>query len=125
MIELGETRALGAGSDGQPFAVGLIDPRAPGMIERVVPLENAALAVSGGYGMRFDGRGQHHIFEPGTGQSANRLIQVAVMSPRAIWADALSTAIYVAGEARAASLLAAYPGSRAILSRPDGTTLEV
>jgi len=125
MIELGETRALGAASDGQPFAVGLIDPRAPDMIARVLPLANAALAVSGGYGMRFDVPGQHHIFEPRTGQSANHLLQVAVMSPRAIWADALSTAIYVAGEASAARLLAAYPGSRAILSRTDGTTLEL
>lgn len=125
MIELGETRALGAATDGQPFAVGLIDPRAPDMIERVVPLENAALAVSGGYGLRFDRPGQHHIFEPGTGHSANKLIQVAVVSPRAIWADALSTAIYVAGEARATRLLAVYPGSRAILTRPDGTTVEM
>lgn len=125
MIELGETRALGAAPDGQPFPVGLIDPRAPATIERTVPLANASLSVSGGYGFVFDASGRHHIFDPHTGLSARRLTQVAVISPKATAADALSTAIYVAGEDRAAQLLAAYPGSRAILSRNDGTTAEV
>ena len=33
------------------------------------------------------------------------------------------TAICVTGEARAPALLAAYPGTRAILTRPDGTAV--
>jgi thiamine biosynthesis lipoprotein len=125
MIELGETRALGAAPDGRPFSVGLVNPQAPATTAHELPLANAALSVSGGYGLTFDSSGRHHILDPATGQSADRLTQVAVISPRAIWADALSTAIYVAGEAKAGPLLAACPGSRAILSRKDGTTRQV
>jgi thiamine biosynthesis lipoprotein len=124
MIELGETRALGTAPDGQPFSVALVSPFAPATVERNLPLSHRALSVSAGYGMTF-AEGRHHIFDPQTGASPHQLAQVAVLSPKAISADALSTAIYVAGEARARELLAAYPGSSAILWRNDGTTVEV
>lgn len=125
MIELGESRALGTVPNGQPFSVALVDPLAPATVARNVSLANGALSVSGGYGMVFDAAGQHHIFDPHTGQSPTGLAQVAVLAPKAVWADALSTAIYVAGEAKAGELLAAYPGSRAILWRTDGTMVDV
>jgi FAD:protein FMN transferase len=125
LIELGETRALGAAPDGQPFSIGLVNPHAPASTGHDLRLADAAVAVSGGYGLTFDASGRHHILDPATGRSADRLAQVAVISKRAVWADALSTAIYVAGEAEAGRLLAAYPGSRAILSRADGTTRQI
>jgi thiamine biosynthesis lipoprotein len=80
--------------------------------------------VSAGYGTRL-ADGGHHIFDPHTGESAERLAQVAVLADKAVWADALSTAIYVAGEAGAGALLAAYPGASAILTRKDGSVAEV
>lgn len=125
VIELGETRALGSAPDGQPFSIGLVNPNAPDRVDRDIGLANAALSVSGGYGMQFGATSRHHIFDPRTGASADRLKQVAVISPKAVWADALSTAIYVAGEAAARDLLASYPSSRAILSRNDGTSTEL
>lgn len=125
VIELGETRALGSAPDGNPFPVALVRPGAPATIGEDVALANAALSVSGGYGTRIGAKGDHHILDPRTGQSASRLAQVAVVSPRAVWADALSTAICVTGEAAAERLLAAYPESRAILTRGDGSMREV
>lgn len=125
VVELGETRALGTMPDGEPFAIGLLDPGAPSRVARDVGLANAALSVSGGYGTRFGAGADHHIFDPRTGQSATGLAQVAVVSPKAIWADALSTAIYVAGEASARDLLSAYPGSRAVITRRDGSWTEI
>jgi thiamine biosynthesis lipoprotein len=83
-----------------------------------------ALAVSGGYGTTFDASGRfHHIFDPRTGASANSLVDVAVIGPRATAADGLATAICVAGEAFAPTLLAAYPHTRAIVTRLDGTSM--
>lgn len=124
MIELGETRALGSAPNGSPFSVALVDPLTPSNVERNLALANRALSVSAGYGLTFaDGR--HHIFDPHTGDTPRQLAQVAVLSPKATWADALSTAIYVAGEARTRDLLLAYPGSNAILFRNDGTQLEI
>jgi thiamine biosynthesis lipoprotein len=125
MVELGETRALGSAPDGQPFSVGIVDPFEPSAIARQQPLASEAMAVSGGYGLRFDAAGGHHVIDPATGSSPEDLRQVAVISPRSVWADALSTAISVAGEAAATDLVGHYPGSRAILWRADGSVLEV
>jgi len=85
-----------------------------------------ALAVSGGYGTTFEPTGRfHHIFDPQTGASANRLADAAVIGPRATTANGLATAICVAGEERAAAMLAACPGTWAILTRPDGTSVTI
>lgn len=124
MIQLGETRALGSAPDGSAFSVGIVDPASPRQIGSEVSLANAALSVSGGYGTTFNRPGVHHIFDPHNGQSAQLLRQVAVIAPKAVWADALSTAIYVAGEAAARQLLTTQPGVRAILYRNDGTQVQ-
>jgi FAD:protein FMN transferase len=130
VIDLGEFRTLGRHPDGRPWRIGIrnglakrgIDGESDGGIARTVELEDTALAVSGGYGTTFEPTGRfHHIFDPHTGASANGLVDVAVIGPRATAANGLSTAICVAGEARAAALLAAFPGTRAIVTRPDGS----
>lgn len=124
VVDLGEFRTLGRDPDGHPWRIGIRDPRAADRVGRTVELDNMALAVSGGYGTTFEPSGRyHHIFDPHTGASANSLLDVAVIGPTATVANGLSTAICVAGEAPAARLLAACPGTRAILTRPDGTSV--
>jgi len=124
MVDLGEFRAIGRHPNGHPWRVGLGSANDRSSPDRTVGLEDVALAVSGGYGTRFEASGRfHHIFDPHTGASANRLVQVAVISPRATTADGLATAICVTGEAGAPKLLAAYPGTRAIVKRLDGTSV--
>jgi thiamine biosynthesis lipoprotein len=126
VVDLGEFRTLGRHPDGHPWRIGIRNGMAAGGIARTVELEDMALAVSGGYGTTFEPTGRfHHIFDPHTGASANGLVDVAVIGPRATAANGLSTAICVAGEDRAPALLAAYPGTRAILTRPDGTAVMV
>ncbi len=119
VVDLGEFRTLGRHPDGRPWRVGIGRTH-----ERTVELENMALAVSGGYGTPFEPTGRfHHIFDPRTGASANRLLQVAVIAPRATIADGLATAIYAAGEAAAPRLLAGYAGARAFVTRRDGLSV--
>jgi thiamine biosynthesis lipoprotein len=104
--------------EGRPWRLGIKNARATSEITRTVELTDAALAVSGGYGTTFEPTGRfHHIFDPATGASAGTLLDVAVIAPRATIADGLSTAIYVAGEARGMELLAYYPGARALITR--------
>jgi FAD:protein FMN transferase len=126
VVDLGEFHTLGRHPDGHPWRIGIRNGLATDLTEggvaRTVELEDMALAVSGGYGTTFEPTGRfHHIFDPHTGASANGLADVAVIGPRATAANGLSTAICVAGEDRAAALLAAYPGTWAIVTRPDGT----
>ena len=124
VVDLGEYRTIGGHPDGRPWRIGIRDASDSGNIDRVVDLEDMALAVSGGYGTTFEASGRfHHIFDPRTGASANTLVDVAVIGPRATAADGLATAICVAGEALAPTLLAAYPQTRAILTRLDGTSI--
>jgi FAD:protein FMN transferase len=126
VVDLGEFRTLGRHPDGRPWRLGIRSGKAAGGDGRMVELADMALAVSGGYGTPFEPTGRfHHIFDPTTGASANGLVEVAVIGPRATAANALSTAICVAGEACAPALLAAYPGTHAILTRPDGSVVTV
>ena len=116
VVDLGEWRALGSHPDGRPWRAAT---RAGN-----IDLADNALAVSSGAGTRFDPGGKfHHIFDPATGASADRLGEVAVVAPRATIADALATALCVVGEARAESLLSAYPGTQAFVTRNDGTAV--
>jgi FAD:protein FMN transferase len=130
VVDLGEFHTIGRHPDGHPWRIGIRDGRAGGFsiglsegdVARTVELEDMALAVSGGYGTTFEPTGRfHHIFDPRSGASANALVDVAVIGRRATAANGLSTAICVAGEERAPALLAAWPGTRAIVTRLDGT----
>lgn len=124
VVDLGEFRTLGHHPDGHPWRVGIQDAPGARDLNRTVELEDMALAVSGGYGTTFEPSGRfNHIFDPHTGASANSLVQVAVIGPRAAAADGLATAICVAGEAATPALLAPYPRTRAILTRPSGTSV--
>jgi FAD:protein FMN transferase len=130
VVDLGEFRTIGRHPDGHPWRIGirngLRDSPTALDVARTVELEDMALAVSGGYGTTFEPTGRfHHIFDPHTGACANGLVDVAVIGPRATAANGLSTSICVAGEACATALLAAFPGMRAIVTRPDGTAVAI
>lgn len=122
LIDAGEVRALGSGPAGSGHEVALIDPAAPTRTRGTMALRDSALAISGGYGLRMPGGG-HHIIDPATGTSAEALIEVLVEAPGAREADALSTALYVAGPERAGAILPRRAGVRARLMRADGTTI--
>jgi len=122
-VDLGEIRALGRHPDGRDWRVGIRNAQAAAGLAQTIGLADTAMAVSGGYGTTFEPSGQfHHIFDPHTGESAHGLLDATVIGPRATAANGLSTALCVTGEERAAALIAACPGYRAILTRPDGTT---
>jgi thiamine biosynthesis lipoprotein len=126
VVDLGEFRTLGRHPDGHAWRLGIRNALSTNGVAPVVELDDMALAVSGGYGTTFEPTGRfHHIFDPHTGASANTLADAAVISPRATVANGLATAICVAGEGRAANMLAACPGTRAILTRTDGTSVTI
>ena len=126
VVDLGEFRTLGRHPDGRPWRMAIGERGGAGTEGPTVELENMALAVSAGYGTTFEPSGRfHHIFDPHSGESANRVLNAAVIGPRATVADGLATALCVVGEAQAPKLLAAYPRTRAILTRLDGTTVSI
>lgn len=111
----GNVLAWGTRPDGQPWQIGVQDPRYPNE-ERVVGLvglEDAFAVTSGGYQRYFekDGVTYHHIIDPATGYPAEGgLTSVTVVAPaetaengpeNGTLCDALSTALFVMGEERA------------------------
>jgi thiamine biosynthesis lipoprotein len=126
VVDLGEFRTLGRHPDGHPWRIGIRNALAASEVDRVIELDDMALAVSGGYGTTFEPTGHfHHIFDPQTGASANRLADAAVIGPRATAATALAVAVCVLGEERAQALVEACPGTRAIVTRSDGASVTI
>jgi len=93
LVDMGETRTIGPRPSGEPWIVGLEDPRAPGHVAERIEIANQAVATSGGYGTLFDAAGRfNHIFDPSTGRTSWRYLSVSVIAPTATTSDALSTA---------------------------------
>lgn len=94
-----------AGGDrgGAPWQVGIRDPRgAADDWFAVVPLRDASASTSGDYESFFvvDGVRYHHVLDPATGWPARGLRSATVVHREAALADALSTALMVAGSER-------------------------
>lgn len=123
----GEMRAQGRKPDGQPWAVGHERPDpARRAVMGVIALENAAVATSGVYRHvhRVDGRDTSHTVDPRTGEPlAGDLASVTVIAATCAAADALATALLVAGR-DAGAALARRLGVQALFVGVDGTLLE-
>ena len=121
LIDMGETRALDSHPTGRPWDIGLKDPTGASAIVATVPLDNAAISTSGGYGTQFDDAGRfNHIFDPATGACASRYASVSVVAPTATTADALSTALSLLPIARAKEVLASCAANAAWFILNDG-----
>lgn len=79
---------------------------------RHLALSKRAAAQSAGRGTLFTADGRwHHLIDPSTGCSANRLDAVTVTAASATEADLLSTALYVAPVSRHSDILRHFPGA--------------
>lgn len=124
LVNLGETRALGAHPSGGPWTVGLRDPLDESRTTTTLEISDAAVATTGGYGTRFDPAGRFtHVFDPASGRSANTWLSVTVQAADAATADALSTALAVIPADKAEGVLSGQPGALARMTRRDGGVL--
>lgn len=123
LVDMGEIRAIGDNPSGNPWHVGLEDPRHPGRVAEMLDVSNLAVSTSGGYGTFFDAAGRcNHIFDPRTGLSSDRYLSVSVMAPRATMSDALSTAFSILPLDQTASIVRGL-GIKARFILPDGSRI--
>ncbi len=121
LVDLGEIRAIGTRSGGEPWRTGIRDPFDARRIAMDVPLTGQAVSTSGGYGFRFDEAGCfHHIFEPRSGGCPQTYASVSVLAPTATAADALSTACYLMPLYALPAALRSAGASRAVVVSPTG-----
>jgi thiamine biosynthesis lipoprotein len=124
-IVFGGGQILVSGKRGtRPWRVGIQHPRDPGRYFAYVEVEGpASVATSGDYEHAWEHEGvvYHHILDPRTGFPSRRSASVTVISPTALWADAVDTAVFIMGPARGIAALASAPGGphEAIVVDPE------
>ena len=112
----GDSRLLGD-RRGQPWMVGIRDPRDDGQVVISVPLEDEAISTSGDYERYFE-EGDvryHHIIQPSTGAPASGVHSATVFGPDAVITDALSTSVFVMGVDRGLRLIGTLPDYESIV----------
>jgi thiamine biosynthesis lipoprotein len=109
----GDIASSGGLGDGAPFRIGIADPFAPHRLAEIVEL-TGAIATSGTYE-----RGEH-LIDPRSGHPAARAASASVTGPDLGLADALATALAVAGE-QGLALIDGLDGYEALVINPDGS----
>lgn len=117
----GDSRLLGDRL-GQPFMVGIRDPRNDDLVALTIPLEDEAISTSGDYERYFeeDGKRYHHIIEPATGLPAGGVRSATIVGPDAVLTDALSTSVFVMGVDQGLTLISTLPDYEGIVIDAEG-----
>ena len=117
----GDSRLLGD-RRGRPWNVGIRDPRKPGAVIAVLPLENTAISTSGDYERFFKENGvrYHHIIDPKTGKSATGVRSVTVIAPEGVITEGLTKTVFVHGPKEGMALVESYKGADAIIIDAHG-----
>ena len=123
LVDTGEFGALGGKATGQPWVLGIKNPRQTESLAGRAALDGRQLATSGDYETFFSPDYiHHHIFDPATGDSPTTLASVTVLAPTGLMADGLSTAFMVMGADKALALAAQLPHVDAMLIYKNGAT---
>jgi thiamine biosynthesis lipoprotein len=109
----GDIASFGGLGHGQPFRIGIADPFSPRRLAEIVHL-TGTIATSGTYE-----RG-NHLIDPHTGRPIARVASASVTGPDLGLADALATAVAVAG-APGLDLVEALDGYEALIITADGS----
>ena len=119
----GDMTSGGSGVVGDPWTIGIQDPRASDELVGRLQLDGAGVATSGDYLRHFTPDRRHHdIIDPRTGRSPEQLSSSTVMAPTAVEADALSTALLVLSPEAGLALVDAYGEAECLLIPKEGGT---
>ncbi|MEP7296247.1 MAG: FAD:protein FMN transferase, partial [Burkholderiales bacterium] len=94
----GDSRVIGD-RRGRPWTIGIRDPRRPGEMVAMLPLEDVSISTSGDYERYFDADGQrfHHLIDPATGRSPSSVHSVTILAEDGLTTEALSKCVFVLG----------------------------
>jgi thiamine biosynthesis lipoprotein len=118
MIQAGGDLYVGGTKGGQPWKLGINDPRGPGGSSfAMIQLSNATFSTSGDYERFFmkDGVRYHHIIDPATGQPARLCRSVTLVSPSPVLADAVSKGVFILGPQKGMALIERLPDLQGVI----------
>ncbi|MFM8919039.1 MAG: FAD:protein FMN transferase [Limnohabitans sp.] len=89
----GDMRFLGPKPSGEPWLIGIQDPRHPDQVIATLPISHGGLATSGDYERYFESNGQRycHVLNPLTGWPVKHWRTVSVTAPLAVLAGCTTT----------------------------------
>lgn len=123
----GNMRGTGQGRVGRGWRVGVRHPFDRGRLVGVIALPDGhAVATSGNYEkfVEIDGQRYAHIMDPRSGMPVQGMAGVTVLSQRGVAADALATALFVAGMEDAQAIIDRVPDAEFLLI-PDAIPLAI
>ena len=91
----GDMRFLGPKSSGEPWMIGIQDPRARDQVVATLPITQGGLATSGDYERYFELNGQRycHVLNPKTGMPVSYWRSVSVTSPATVVSGCTTTMV--------------------------------
>ena len=112
----GDSRVIGD-RRGRPWTIGVRDPRRPGQVAAMLPLEDVSISTSGDYERYFeaDGTRFHHLIDPATGKSPRGIQSVTVLADDGLTSEALSKIVFVLGVERGMALVESQSGVDAVV----------
>ena len=112
----GDSHVLGD-HRGRPWSIAIRDPRRPGEVVAVLPLEDVAISTSGDYERFFehDGVRCHHVIDPRTGKSPDSVHSVTILADDGLTSEALSKTVFVLGLDAGLRLVESQPGVDAVV----------
>jgi thiamine biosynthesis lipoprotein len=108
---------------GRPWTIAIRDPRREGGVVAVLPLEDTAISTSGDYERFFerDGVRRHHVIDPRTGLSPDRIRSVTILADDGLTTEGLSKSLFVLGVERGMRLVESLSGVDAVVVDAAGT----
>jgi FAD:protein FMN transferase len=118
----GDILAMGEKQAGNPWRVGVEDPRNPRGIVAVAPLKDRVIVTSGDYERFFmkDGKRYHHIIDPRTGYPANNLRSVTLAGPVGTTLQPAGTAAFVLGADKGMKFMESIADAKGFLIDAEG-----
>jgi thiamine biosynthesis lipoprotein len=117
----GDSRVIGD-RRGRPWTVGVRDPRRPGEVVALLPLEDVAISTSGDYERYFevDGVRCHHLIDPKTGLSPSSVRSVTIVAEDGLTSEGLSKSVFVMGLEKGMRLIESQHGVDAVVVDAEG-----
>lgn len=117
----GDSRVVGDRL-GRPWTIGIRDPRRPGEMCALLPLENISISTSGDYERYFEADGErfHHVIDPSTGRSPRGIHSVTVLADDGLTCEALSKCVFVLGVHKGLRLVESLRGVDAVVVDAGG-----
>ena len=126
MVQFGGDLYVAGRAGDAPWRLGINDPRgAANDSFATLELTDATFSTSGDYERFFIANGEryHHILDPDGGQPARGCRSVTIVAKSAVWADGLSTGVFILGPHTGMELVERLPDVEAVIVSADNEVL--